>query len=545
MSATTISRRQQGLAVAARRRPSGTLGRRRTPSAIAPRRRILSRRDRATLRRITARYEGARWDYRRSWIPATVQSARFDATFATRTELVRKSRYFEKNNAVYNRIVDLFESYTIGAGLQMNPSSTDARWNANAKIAWDGWTPLCDLTSRQSFGTLMGLAVRTWFVDGECFILLAKGPSGRPRIQLIEGHLVGTPPELASLEGETIIDGVQIDPNGRPIAYWIATEDTSGKRTFRPVPADAVVHLFEPSRPGQYRGIPFCYPVINSIHDLDDLHLLELKAARDASEISWILKNATGEFETEDLLRSAHLLQNPTVGGQPEEENRAQYIRESVGGRAVALRNGEELDDKQVTRPSESQFKLWRNLIEEICAGVGISYVLVFPESMQGTVYRGALDMANAFFRSRFLVPAAAASRIYEHVQNFERYANPALVDAPGTWRNVTVHPPRAVNVDVGRNSTAAINEFKAGLKTAAAWYGELGLDWRQEFEQRGAEAAFIRKLAKRFKISPQEISDIITSQLTPDSPTPDPAATPAEDVLTEDPDEMPDLQPA
>jgi lambda family phage portal protein len=498
--------------------------RRRAPT---PRRRTLSRRDRTTLARIVARYEGARWDYQRSWIPATVQSARFDATSATRNELVRKSRYFEKNNAVYNRIVDLFETYTVGAGLQMNPASNDEVWNARAKVAWDGWIPLCDLTSRQSFGTLMGLAVRTWFVDGECFILLTKGQSGRPRIQLIEGHLVGTPPELASLEGETIIDGVQIDPNGRPVAYWIATEDARGKRVFTPVRAESVVHLFEPSRPGQYRGIPFCYPVINAIHDLDDLRLLEMKAARDGAEVTNVLKNATGEFDEETLIRSAHVLANPTVEGQSVEEGRAQYLRDTVGGRSIALRTGEDFAQFEMKRPAESTFKLWRNLIEEICAGVGISYVLVFPESMQGTVYRGALDMANSFFRSRFLVPSAAAARVYEHVMNFERYANPALVDAPGTWRNVTIHPPRAVNVDVGRNSTAAINEVRAGLKTAAAWYGELGLDWSQEIEQRAVEARLIRELAKKYKVAPQEISDLIADQMPADPNAPAPADDP------------------
>lgn len=464
-----------------------------------------------------------------------MQSARFDATCATRTELVRKSRYFEKNNAVYNRIVDLFETYTVGAGLQMNPASADQEWNARAKLAWDGWIPLCDLTSRQSFGTLMGLAVRTWFVDGECFILLVKGPSGRPRIQLIEGHLVGTPPQLAELEGETIIDGIQIDKNGRPVAYWIATEDGHGKRTFTPRPAEAVVHLFEPSRPGQYRGIPFCYPVINAIHDLDDLRIIEMKAARDASEITYILKNATGEFETEDLLRSAHLLQNPTVGGQPEEQNRAEYIRHTIGGRAVALRNGEELEDKKVERPGESQFKLWRNLIEEICAGVGISYVLVFPESMQGTVYRGALDMANSFFRSRFLVPAAAASRVYEHVMNFERYANPALVDPPGTWRNVTVYPPRSVNVDVGRNSQAILAELEAGTRTFDDVYGELGLSAPLKLREKAANAKLIRELAEEFGVSVGEISRLQEKQ--PPAPA---TGAPAPDPNAPDPDDVP-----
>lgn len=474
----------------------------RTPHSTA-----LSSRDRSTLRRILARYEGARWSPSRSYLPAAVQSARFDAGAATRLELVRKSRYFEKNNALYNRAADLFECYVVGADLQINPASSDTEWNANAKFAWDGWAPLCDLTSRQSFGTLMGLVARTWFVDGEVFILLTRGESGRPRLQLIEGHLVGTPPDLAELEGDRIIDGVQINGNNRPVAYWIASEEAKGKRDWRPVPADFVIHVFEPGRPGQYRGLPFCYPVINDLHDLDDLQLLEMKAARDAAEVTNVIETESGELNDEDLVRQGAAVATQDLNGNSATEQRAHYVRETIGGRTVALRVGEEIKQFTITRPSGATKEYWRCLSEKVCTGMGMPYVIVFPDSMQGTVYRGALDMANAFFRARFQTPAAAARRVYEYVMDYERIATPLLRDPPGDWRNVKVHAPRAVNVDVGRNSTALLAELEAGTRNFDGVYGELGQDYRPELRQKAAEAAYIRTLAAEFKVTPAEIS--------------------------------------
>jgi len=486
--------------------------------------------------RILSRYEGATFSTSRSWIPAGIQSARFDASASTRLEIVRKSRYFEKNNALFNRMADLFECYTVGAGLQITPASTDEQWNPLAKFAWTGFELQADLTSRQPFSTLMGLVARTWFVDGEVFILLTHGPSGRPRIQLIESHLVGTPPELRELEGETIHDGVQVDANGRPTAYWIATESARGERTYRPVRAEFVIHHFEPSRPGQYRGLPFCYPVINDLHDLDDLQILTMKAAKDAAELSLLLIRKGGELSDEELLRRGAQVANQGTDGSAQTENRAEYLREALGGRAAVLNEGEDVKFPENKSPSPATKDHWQILATKCCTGIGMPYVIVVPDSMQGTVYRGALDMANAFFRSRFLLNAATASRIYEFVMDFERQNTPILRPGPSTWRQCVVHPPRAVNVDVGRNSQALLDELAAGTRTFSGTYGELGEAYGVQLRQRASEARLILDLATEFKVPAQMISDLAAARanapaLPTNEPDPDLDEEPEEDM--------------
>src|SRR5438045_838602 len=71
-----------------------------------------------------ARYEAASTNFfDRSWLPASVQDARFDFDSSTRLELIRRSRYWEANNAIVNRLCDVFEQYTVGpAGLKVIPS---------------------------------------------------------------------------------------------------------------------------------------------------------------------------------------------------------------------------------------------------------------------------------------------------------------------------------------------------------------------------------------------------------------------------------------
>lgn len=433
---------------------------------------------------ILNRFEGATYSPGRAYIPHSVQSARFEITARSRGELVRKSQYFEENNETVNCAVDRFECYTVGEGLQLNPASSDPAWNRRAK-AWLGvWSQYCDISSLQSFGVLQGLMARKWFVDGEIFIALVNGESNRPRLQLIEQHLVATPPDLKSQEGKTVIDGIQIDPRGRPIGYYIAEEDEKGNKKWgAPKPASLVIHLFEPGRPGQYHGLPMIYPVVNKIDDLDLLYKLEKQRAQDAAEISNVYETATGEAPNiSSVLKSAYDQSTTISTGATVSETKQVYYRDALGGRNIVLQKGDKVQQFKNENPSVATQWLFRSLKEEICAGIGIPYCLCYPESIQGTVYRGALDAAALWFRVRSAVIQDALRQIYQrHVMKWAVQNVPELRPAPADWYAVTIRPPRAPNVDVGRNSAAALAELAAGVTNFDLLYSPQGLDWREE----------------------------------------------------------------
>lgn len=478
-------------------------------------------------RTLRNRYEGARNTFGRSHIPGTVQAARFDATTAERTELVRKARYYEKNNAIVNRMADLFEQYTVGNGLQFFAASSSEAWNARANAYWNDWKRWADLSGPLSFDSLQGVIARTLFIDGEIFLVLTKGSGNRPRIQLIEGHRVGTPPTMR--EGEGIVDGVEIDANGRPVAYhFLQNEDRLTKKIYRRVAADFVVHIFEPSRSGQYRGLPYLHPVINDINDLDDLQNLEMKAAKDAASISRVIKTQTGEIEDEDLLRG-------TVT-QADGSNRDQYYKDVFGAEVKVLKTGDEMEQFAASRPNVASREYWDYLTAKVCAGVGIPKELVLPSSMNGTVARAVLDMANTYFRTRSAVLADHLRHVYEYVTEWGVRTETTLQPSPADWFRSHYRAPRAVNVDVGRNSAAMISEWKSGMRTLQDIYAEIGQDWREQLAQKAAEMAYVKKLAESLgmeraeivQLDPNELASANAAQAAannqptpPDEPTP------------------------
>jgi hypothetical protein len=162
-------------------------------------------------------------------------------------------------------------------------------------------------------------------------------------------------------------------------------------------------------------------------------------------------------------------------------------------------------------------------LQEKVCCAAGIPLVAVLPDSMQGTVFRGSMDSANAFFRCKTSVLATYFKRIREYVLNMEGSFFPPLGSRPSDWQSCDYLPPSGINTDIGYNSAADINELTAGLKS----WDDILLPQGRKAEpvlRRKAElqlyiktlAAKLSKNADGITITPEEIAslDIAPPQL-------------------------------
>ena len=143
---------------------------------------------------------------------------------------------------------------------------------------------------------LQALAFRSMVEGGEVFArkhVRAKedGLTIPLQIQLIETeqlpfYLARPMPETPT--GNVIRASIEFDPKGRRTAYYFFKEHP-GERLFFPnyldlmrVPAEEIMHLFRPLRPGQLRGIPWMASALVRLWELDqydDAELLRKKFA--------------------------------------------------------------------------------------------------------------------------------------------------------------------------------------------------------------------------------------------------------------------------
>lgn len=452
----------------------------------------------------------ARFSNSRSWLPAFVQDARQDISPGDRVEIIRKARYFEQTNALVQKILDLIETNVVGSGINPTPMSSSDRFNARALEWWNEWCSKADLTSRQHFYALQAIMARAAAVDGEIFVFLTTGEDGKyPRVQLIESHRVlsaGIPVEKQN--GQSEFDGIVFDARGRPLAY-VVTFDRDALSTQPPtkvarIPAERMVHIFEPSRAGQPRGLSLFAACLHDIHDLDDLQIYEMMASKDAAERVRTVYNQSAQpppaggtvFERAKTVT----LDNGTT------EQRSFYYQRSFGGRTVYMHTGDKAELEEPLRPTVAQREFWMMIERKICRATGISYAAVtdYEGNWGGAALRGAITSDNRFYDVRTQNLTGGLETIYRYVMGFAVRSG-ELGRTPADWWRVHFQSPRRATVDIGRESKAILEELRGGIRTERDILGELGLDFNEVRVQRIAEVTArleaARELGKEFKL--------------------------------------------
>lgn len=104
---------------------------------------------------------------------------------------------------------------------------------------WERSPALCDYCGSKSFGALQALAKMTALISGDVLVVLLQDPvTGLPRVRLIDGARIQSPfgvlqdaPRLAP--GTEIKHGVEVDADGRHIAYWLVSQNAAQRRVER------------------------------------------------------------------------------------------------------------------------------------------------------------------------------------------------------------------------------------------------------------------------------------------------------------------------
>lgn len=208
-----------------------------------------------------------------------------------------RSRDTVRNDWTGTSGVQHWTTNLIGTGIVPRMSRIKAGDRKKALIdLWDRWCKTCDADSTSDFYGLQTLATRAWLEAGECFVRLRprRADSGMEiplQVQLIESEFVplldaDTWPGLPV--GNRIRSGVELNRSGQRVAYWVYKEHPGdGQATINSsdlvrVAKSQMLHLFEPKRPGQLRGVPEFASVLaklRGIADYDDAVLERQKLA--------------------------------------------------------------------------------------------------------------------------------------------------------------------------------------------------------------------------------------------------------------------------
>lgn len=196
--------------------------------------------------------------------------------------ILRRARQAARNDPWAGTALDKLTSNGIGTGIQCKPLWGSEKQRLSIKRLWNRWAKVSDADGVMDFYGQQGLAWRSWHEAGEVFIRLRdrKASDGLPvplQIQLIEAEQCPACHWATAPNGNPIRAGIEFNGIGRRVAYWMyrahpgdALVEVGDNELVR-VPAEQIIHVFQPDRPGQIRGVPRSASVLVRMFNLDSL----------------------------------------------------------------------------------------------------------------------------------------------------------------------------------------------------------------------------------------------------------------------------------
>jgi lambda family phage portal protein len=427
-------------------------------AAIAPRaalRREAARLQLEEMRRYNAAGRGRRVE---DW---STQRGSADAASAWGFSDMRdRARDLQRNNPWARRIVQVWSDNLIGEGWSFKAKdgrSNGRRGKAATKLMQE-WMkdPLqCDYYGKANFDGLMAQVVQAWKGGGEVLIRWRTPSSATMRrlglriplqLQVMEGDWIDEANDTPGGEnGEYTKRGIVYDAEDKPKAYWLYNYHP-GESALRvtstlsnTVPADQIIHLFTPERPGMTRGVTSLAPVMVRLRDVQELMDARLMKEKIAACLAVAVVDLDGTSN-----------QKSTIGNRIE-----------PGGIAHL---GPGQDIRAINPPQANELPATiKAYLLEIAAGAGITYEELTGDYSGGSFTQGRMGWIGFQRRLKSDTWQSLEPTVFRRIhQWWFLAASSAGVSADGLVGDWT--PPKRELFDPQSETSSTRDRIRSGL---------------------------------------------------------------------------------
>ena len=410
------------------------------------------------------------------WSPTT--SDINTLVFRSADTLRSRSRDMVRRNPWATNALDAFVGNCVGTGIKPQSQHPDSAIRAQIQKLWLRWTDEADAAGLTDFYGLQSLVCRAVMEGGESLIRLRPrlpkdGLSVPLQLQVLEAEHLPTGENRTLENGNYIRAGIEFDQIGRRVAYWVYRQHPGD--TLHPmastelvrVPAESVLHLFRPIRPGQLRGQPWLTQVLVKLHELDqydDAELVRKKAA--AMFVGFVTKNSP-----EDQML-----------GEGAADAGGAAVTELEPGTLQVLLPGEDVRFSNPADVGASYETFMRVQLRSIAAGMGITYEQLTGD-LTGVNYSsiraGLLEFRRRCEQFQHQVIAFQFCRPVWQQWVLAATLSGGLptVDDVTPYHDVKWIPPGFAWVDPLKDIKAQVMAVRAGFKSRAEVVSEQGYD--------------------------------------------------------------------
>lgn len=289
-----------------------------------------------------------------------------------------RSRELIRNNPYAKQAKRTTQINVVGTGfkfgsnvLQLRGTRRDSKINKAIEEKWNEWCMAknCDAAGRYSWHQLEWLVAGSLPESGEVIFRILKKPFGDSKVplalQMIESDLLDEEYAGGTLSKKhEWRNGVEVNEWGRATRYAILTRHPGDaiyinspleNKKHVIIPAEDIIHLFLPERPGQNRGVPWFHSVMADTHQLQGYEEAAVIRARAGASIMGFIQNNEGEL----------------IGDEVEGNQR---ISTFEPGTFRYLMPNESVHVPDVDYPSQQYEMFVKNKVRRIASGFGCSY---------------------------------------------------------------------------------------------------------------------------------------------------------------------------
>lgn len=424
----------------------------------------------------------------------------------------------------------------VGAGLNVAPrpmykllgitAEQAEAWSRSVKAEFNLWASSteCDVFGRNNFYDMQDIAYMGYAVDGDSFALFKYRQSGplmpySLRIQLVEAARISNPWAINTDgivlpgnvvmhntdNGNRIINGVEVDDDGKVVAYYVSNRyqydpanmyraTTWARVAVRSAQTGVpnILQVCHDERAEQYRGVPKLAPVIETIKQTGRYTNAELTAAIIKAYFTMFIRETsdheTGDMPISDLMNGS---------GRPSPALDPGSI--AIGpGTVNMLPQGYDIATVDPQRSLSTFEPFVKELTKQIGASLGIPYeVLMKSFNSSYTASRAALLQAWSEFKMRRVwFSRDFCQPVYEvwltEAIAIGRVRAPGFFDDPikqAAWCNSEWFGPVMGVLDPVKEAQSAQLRILFGLSTREKEAAEMtGTSWDENVERLAIE---------------------------------------------------------
>ena len=447
-------------------------------------------------------YPGSQDGLQRGWRPEVGRDiARLVTQFRHRA-MVSDGRYIYTSSGQVRGAVKEKADYTIGSAWRPVYLGTNKAFGDAFNALMARWTENCDLRGRPfSLARAAHIACKCFDTDGDFFILLTKNEAGEPRLQFLEAHRVGSPngetllpldvrlPNGRTLRaGSIFLNGIVYDDYMRPLAYNLVQPDAAlmpysarVREQFQFLPAEAVIHGFDPEWYSQGRGIPSLIYGILDWYDLSEIREAEKIATKATARVALIETNESGRAG----LPNAHLAAGSGVTSVDDIDTRNKVIANGLI-RYFKANSNHKLEGFQPERPNRDLADFLDHIARSAHRGLGWPIDMHDMSKIGGAAVRSVMGQIQRSVAQR-------QDALWTPLLSAVLYATGAFVGNgtlpfAGDWWNLGFTLPAKPSVDIGRDSQNRRADVAMGLRSVSEIAEEDGITAEELMRRRARD---------------------------------------------------------